>query len=101
LPPPAGLHNDGPCGSDGTPFLHDAEADELHGTEAGQERRRGFNPAAVALDPRRWCLGMAEDPVGENLVPKGGTNTTVFFSSKGANDQRAPSVDFTFFFHYC
>jgi hypothetical protein len=39
-------------------------------------------------------------PVGVNLVPKGGTNTTVLFSSEGAKNQRAPSEGYTFF-HYC
>jgi hypothetical protein len=39
-------------------------------------------------------------PVGVNLVSKGGTNTTVLFSSEGAKNQRAPSEDYTFF-HYC
>jgi hypothetical protein len=38
--------------------------------------------------------------IGVNLVPKGGTNTTMLFSSEGAKNQRAPSEDYTFF-HYC
>jgi hypothetical protein len=39
--------------------------------------------------------------VGVNLVPKGGTNTTVLSSSEGAKKQRAPSEDYTFFHYYC
>jgi hypothetical protein len=50
--------------------------------------------------PMMSCMYSRRCTVGVNLVPKGGTNTTVLFSSEGAENQRAPSEDYTFF-HFC
>jgi hypothetical protein len=35
------------------------------------------------------------------IETEGVFDTTVLFSSEGAKDHRALSVDFTFLFHYC
>jgi hypothetical protein len=41
-----------------------------------------------------------DEAVGVNLVPRGAPTPQYFSPPKGKN-QTAPSVDFTFFFHYC
>jgi hypothetical protein len=51
-----------------------------------------------------WRRGTCRRPAVGVLVyieTEGVFDTTVLFSSEGAKDHRALSVDFTFLFHYC